>query len=74
MKALKKRNANRLVIPGVLPAEESRAVLSGSVHQEEPHAGTEASGSESVERTDGVDVDGVAAVGTSGTRGTSHCV
>lgn len=34
---------------------------------EEPHAGTEAGGSESVKRANGVDVDGVAAVGTSGT-------
>jgi len=41
---------------------------------EEPHAGTEASGSESVERADGVDVDGVGAVGSTGTSGTSHCV
>lgn len=43
---------------------------------EEPHAGTEASGSESVERADGVDVDGVGTVGASGTRRTrtSHCV
>jgi hypothetical protein len=45
----------------------------GAAH-EEPHASAEASGSESVERADGVDVDGVTAVGSTGTRGTSHCV
>jgi len=62
------------VVPRVLPAEKSRAVLSGSVHQEEPHAGAETSSSESVERADGVDVDGVGAMGSSRTSGTGHCV
>lgn len=42
---------------------------------EEPHACTKASGSESVERADGVDVDGVSAVGTGsvGRTCTCHC-
>ena len=53
-----------------------RMSLRGFTAYEEPHAGAEASGSESVERADGVDVDGVGTVGASGTRRTrtSHCV
>lgn len=65
----------RSVVPGVLPAKQGRTVLLRAVHQlcllafaqpsaslptyEEPHGGAEAGGHESVERADGVDLDGV---------------
>lgn len=68
-------STRRSVVPGVLPAEESRSILLRAVHQlpfvsigatgasfptyEEPHGGAEAGGHESVERADGVDLDGV---------------
>src|SRR5690242_1869435 len=68
--------APRSVVPGVLPAQQGRAVLLRTVHQlhllarrgrselssvtyKEPHGGAEAGGHESVQRADGVDLDGV---------------
>jgi hypothetical protein len=68
------------MVPGVLPAQQSRAVLLRAVHQlrwsalpapryiaytyEEPHRCTKTSRHESVERSHGVDVDGVVRVGS----------
>jgi hypothetical protein len=65
----------RSMIPGVLPAHQSRAVLLRAVHQlpllassiacadattyEEPHGCAEAGCHETVERSDRVDVNGV---------------
>ena len=68
----------RSMVPRVLPAQEGGSVLLRAVHQlpvisafsraygastyEEPHGCAEAGGKEAVQRTRGVDVDGVRAV------------
>jgi hypothetical protein len=68
------------MLPWVLPAQQCRSVLLRAVHQlrwsvlslachtfrtyEEPHRCAKAGRHESVERSDGVDVDGVVRVGS----------